>query len=258
MDPYYTPVQVDSYLQKCESTRSIFEFLTLHTDYQTNNRTPLALSATEFVEKSEDDYPSMAIFSNYSHSYVLQLPPLKTHSNPPDILNSDYQPSTASTSVAHQAQQDFTATTDYFNAQDDPNTSYWHTRRHVACLNLLFDGKQHFDSKNSSYSHSTSSNNSNEVNQKDSEYDLDSLILDELEIGNSEADNASDVTQDDCIMLTFPPTADHSCGDDSLTTVEPKAEESGNTEQLTENHTTIEEHLAESNLTINPHHFDPL
>ena len=246
MDPYYTPVQVDSYIQKCESTRSVFEYLTQHTSYQTNSRT------TEFVEQPED-FPSMAIFTNYSHSYMLQLPPLKAHPNPPDALSSDYQPFATSTPTAHQAQQD---PANYFNVQDDLNASYWQTRRHVACLNLLFDGKQHDDSKNnSSYSHSTSSDDTNATNKKDSEYDLDSVILEELQ--NSEADSSSDITQDDCIMLTFPPTEGHSCGD-NVTTVESKAEETGDKEEVIENGTTMEEHLLESNLTINPHHFDPL
>ncbi len=244
------PVQVDSYLQKCESTKSIIEFLTVHTDYQTDNRTPLKLSTTEFAEKSEDFPSKMTTFINdYSHSYVLQLPPLKAHSNPLDTTNSDYQSSTASMSPMHQVQQDSMVATNYFKVQD---TNYWHTRRHVACLNLLFDGKQHYDGQNSNYSHSISSDDTNENTGKDSEYDLDSLILDEL--GECETDNSSDITQDDCIMLTFPPTQGHSCGD-NLANVKPKTEESDNKEELI---TTVEEDLAESNLTINPHHFDPL
>ena len=242
IDPYYMPVQVDSCLRKCESAKSIIEHLQ-------NNGAPLAFSATELTHESEDFPPKVAIFNEYSHSYVLQLPPLKTHSNPTDTTNSDYKPSTIYTPT-FQVQESIVPI-NYFKVHDDSSVSHLHTRRHVACLNLLFDEKQHDDSQNTNCSHCISSD---EANEKDSEYDLDSLILDKL--GDSETDNSS---QNDCIMLTFPPTQCHNCNE-NLTTVnvEPKDDESDDKEQLIQKHITMEGHLAESNLTINPHHFDPL
>lgn len=221
MDPYYTPVQVDSYIQKCESTRSILEHLTFHVD-----GTPLALSANELSQKSESFSSKRAV---YSHSYVLQLPPLKTHSS-----NLTYQ--SPITSPPHQAYSSMLAVNNS-KVQDSPDTSYRYTKRHVECLNKLFDGKQHHNNHYTIPSDDTST-----ANGQDSEYDLDSLILNELE--DSETDSLSDITQDDCIMLTFPPGENS----DSLVT---KTNEAAKEEHM-------QEHLAESNLTINPHHFDPL
>lgn len=237
MDPYYAPVQIDSYLQKCESTKSIFDFLTLRADYQDDNTAHLK-------DEQPKEYPSLTKFNSYNHSYLLQLPPLKTHSNHPD---SDYQPFTTIISPYHD-QQD-SQSTSYFNVQDELNTSYWQARRHVACLNMLFDGKQHYDSKNSSYCYSTSSDNTDTVQHKNSEYDVDSLVLEELE--DSEGGSLSDTTQNDWNILAFPPSSDSHSYNDNVRSINESNNDDGKSHAM-------EEHLADSNLTINPHHFDPL
>lgn len=224
---------------------SILEHLTLHKENESKN----------------EEAALQEVFA--MHSYVLQPPPpLKPQSDLSRTKNSDssdYQSSNTSiaTTLAspfHVASKEAELNTDV-SERSLQSIILATGRKTIACSNMLFEQKQcracssSSDDSNYSSQSTVSSQGTKDCfrlpDEITSSYDLDNLIL-------SKPDEES--FQDNRIVLTF----SSSLGIEPESTDSDTLSEDSIQEEAQRHSEKMEDSLAKMNLTINPHHFDPL
>lgn len=255
IDPYYVPIQVESYITKCESMGSILEHLTPHKENENNQ----AMKFTLPVDVTKNEATAL----QKAHSYVLQPPPLKpqldlSRTESSDSLDSsDYQSSRTSiaTSVSplHVAPRKEELST-------DATLQSIVGHRVTACSNLSFEQKQcraYSSSDDESFSSQSIASSQDAQTSLRLPSSYDKLIL-----STPDGYSAVEEPQDNRIVLTF--SSSLSCNyTENVIFIE---QESNDTDTFSEDsnqeevqgHENIDGSLANMNLTINPHHFDPL
>ena len=269
VDPYYAPIQVEPYIQKCESVGSIVEYLALHKDNGTDEPPKFMLPVNNPTQQAIDLHTD-SISDEYKQ-YVLQPSPHSTWSDKKNtsttsVATTATLPQLDESTVYREAELNFGGSTNYSkSSQGDGNNT-------VACSNLLFERKHcsnnyRTSSSSSDDSFSSVSTTGSAALYKDASaaefcdtknitYNLDELILSKPD-EYSDEEGSLELSQDNRIVLTFSP---QSCNENVITidsdmdsgTIPTSSSEEQDTQE------DMPESLTETNLTINPHHFDPL
>lgn len=267
IDPYYTPIQVDSYISKSESMGSILEYLTPDKKQATKFTLPMK-NPSETAQQEADELQMIPMH------YVLQPPPLKQLDSfilsrkESSESSSGYQSSNtsiATSTLPHLGETPLPITpgeAEFESASLLHSTSFVNEHHTTACSNLLFE--QMLRRTSSSFSADSQSTTVAEDNHQGlhskiiSYYDIDKLILSQTD-EDSDVEDSLGLFQDNRVILTF--SSSQSDDNETVILMEPESADSDSTREEFEDHGLSEKlkgSLAETNLTINPHHFDPL
>lgn len=273
IDPF-DPIEVESYIKKCESMGSIFEYLTLYTDKEKKQATKFTLPVNNSIllAKQPKEAEIVQDKSIAQHSYTLQPPTLQsdwTESIESSDGSSDYQSSNTSI-ITTSASPHLEENTSHVRGHSDGGcasslhcVSLADGHETIACSNLLFEQKLcRTCSSSSEYSYSSHSTTGLQTYSEDRTHceshfngkppftsDLDELILGK----DSDTEGSLDLFRDNRVVLTF--SSSLSCNENVIII---KAESDDSDDLSYDSTQEIQSLPEDTNLTINPHHFDPL